>query len=204
MSKYSLNDLTSHESQFPHMQTEDCTYESPKVVVRSNDHTFKQHCSWHPINFHQIIDAGIIMVLVALVIFLMIWLSYPHVMNCFILISQLLSLPLDTCHHLIILGPTVVERSWSIWPFPSLPSLTLPPFRFLCPLAQRISFTPSNSSKCTVFLSCTGLFTSCFKHCFTHWSSPDFFPIHFSTHPPTFPLLELACVFVHYLDCALS
>lgn len=48
---------------FPHMQTEDLTCASPKVVVRSNDHTFKQRCSWHPISLPQIIDAGIIMVL---------------------------------------------------------------------------------------------------------------------------------------------
>lgn len=103
------------------MQTEDLTCASPKVVVRSNDHTIKQRCSWHPISLHQIIDAGIIVVLVALVIFLMIWLSYPHIMNCFILIGQLTSLPLDKFDHLLTLGPTVVERSWSIWPFPSLP-----------------------------------------------------------------------------------
>lgn len=72
MTKYALNGLTSHESQFPHMQTEDLTCASPKVVVRSNGHTFKQRCSWHSVSFHQIIDARIIMVLVALVIFLVI------------------------------------------------------------------------------------------------------------------------------------
>lgn len=152
MTKYALDDLTSHESQFPHMQTEDITCASPKVVVRSNDHTFKQRCSWHPISLHQIIDAGIIMELVALVIFLMIWLSYPHVMNCFILIGQLTSLPLGKFDHLLIIGPTVVERSWSIWPFPSLP------------IPHIASFGTTDfiySLKCTVFLSCTGLGSSC-------------------------------------------
>lgn len=59
------------ESQFPYMQDEAHTCVSSKAVV-NNDHIFKQHCSGHLISFHQIIDAGIIMVLVALVIFLLI------------------------------------------------------------------------------------------------------------------------------------